>query len=835
MVDTTHGLQQLLAGLGEAARFESVGQLSAVLPGLEVKGIGSIGIPVAPADAKRIIGRASQAPYGRGEATIVDTEVRRVWQLDSTQFDLRNTAWNDAVASVVDAVKRDLGIRGKVTAELYKLLVYEKGSFFKPHRDTEKIPGMFGTLVVCLPSRHEGGTLILEHDGQTKRIDFGGKDSEFHTRYVAFYADCRHEVTPVKSGYRACLVYNLASAGKEQPAAPHHAEAVSEAAQLLKKLFSAPEPLNKLAIPFTHQYTEASFDPKQLKGADRARAEVLIRASQSLDYECNFALLLLHQEGIPDYGTIEYGDSWGRQRSRWSHDDYDEGDEDEEDSGEDSDGEFEEVFNEELKLEHWRDPEGREQSFGTIHFEDNEILGLDDKEGWSYKQEVREATGNEGASMDRWYRQAVLVIWPRERHFEVLAGEGPASAIPALETLVAQSKTAANLAACGMVAEAVIEHWDGRDRFGLGIRTHSVPMLRVLERIGDEKLAMRFLRDVLPKSFNGSEGKALHGLCQRIGWKALTPAIQEFLAHQKPADFRTHLNQIVTICEHLCCDPPALSKERLAACGLIADELIKVVERWDKVPANHWDSDRFAAYKFGDDADDFDKDEDEIEDDKGDAEPKHQPNDNEQEALILQQRGNKRIGVVASMVRLLSAIGASEHLTTFHTHVVADTGHYDLRSVVIPDVKSLYAQTSATAAGRQAAARLLHYCLAELRDATAQPLEPPKDWKREAKLGCTCADCVALSRFLRDPAERVGRFPMNKQRRQHLHRQIDQHRCDVTHVTERKGSPQTLVCTKTQNSYECGRKQYEVDQVVLAELEKLVERKSPSRRTRKSS
>ena len=177
------------------------------------------------------------------------------------------------MASVVDAVKRDLGIRGKVTAELYKLLVYEKGSFFKPHRDTEKIPGMFGTLVVCLPSRHEGGTLILEHDGQTKQIDFGGKDSEFQTRYVAFYADCRHEVTPVKSGYRVCLVYNLASAGKKQPEAPHHAAAVAEAAQLLKELFSAPEPSNKLAIPFAHQYTEAGLDPKQLKGVrNRARA-----------------------------------------------------------------------------------------------------------------------------------------------------------------------------------------------------------------------------------------------------------------------------------------------------------------------------------------------------------------------------------------------------------------------------------------------------------------------------------------------------------------------------------------------------------------------------------
>ena len=537
MIEATQALEQLLAGLGEAARFESVGQVPAVLPGLEVRGIGSIGVPVASADAKRIIGKAHQAPYGLGGATIVDTEVRRVWQLEPSQFELRNAAWSAAVADVVNAIKGDLGIRGKVTAQLYKLLVYEKGSFFKPHRDTEKIPGMFGTLVVCLPSRHEGGTLILEHDGQTKQIDFGGRDSEFQTRFVAFYADSRHEVRPVKSGYRVCLVYNLAGAGKKQPAAPHHAGAVAEAAQLLKKLFSAP--FDKLAIPFTHQYTEASFGPTQLKGADRARAEILIRAAQSLDYECYFALLSLHQSGMPAYdGSFDYGGSWGRRRSRWSYDNY--GDDDEESENGSHDTEFEEIFDEELKLEHWRDSEGREQSFGTIHFEDNEILGLDDKEGWSYKQEVREATGNEGASMDRWYRRAVLAIWPRERRFDVLAAEGPASAIPALENLVAQSKTAKDLAACGKVAKAIIENWHARGRYGYGDRSHSGPMLRALERINDEKLAMRFLRDVFPTSFNGSEGKALHALCQGMGWKSLVPAIQAFLTQQKPADYRTH-------------------------------------------------------------------------------------------------------------------------------------------------------------------------------------------------------------------------------------------------------------------------------------------------------
>lgn len=38
MVETMHATEQLLAGFGEAARCESVGQVSAILPGLEVSG-----------------------------------------------------------------------------------------------------------------------------------------------------------------------------------------------------------------------------------------------------------------------------------------------------------------------------------------------------------------------------------------------------------------------------------------------------------------------------------------------------------------------------------------------------------------------------------------------------------------------------------------------------------------------------------------------------------------------------------------------------------------------------------------------------------------------------
>jgi hypothetical protein len=166
MADAKEGLLRLLDSLGESSEFATYGSLPPVLPGLEVEGVGTVGTPVSAADAKRLIAQATQAPYGRGEETIVDMEVRRVWQLEPWQFALRNAEWEDHLAAIVAAVKQQFGIDETIKAELYKLLVYEKGSFFAPHRDTEKTPGMFATLVVSLPSRHQGGRLIVRHDAQ---------------------------------------------------------------------------------------------------------------------------------------------------------------------------------------------------------------------------------------------------------------------------------------------------------------------------------------------------------------------------------------------------------------------------------------------------------------------------------------------------------------------------------------------------------------------------------------------------------------------------------------------------------------------------------------------
>ncbi len=107
-------------------------------PGICLKNGGSIGLPLSDRDAEVITAASHAAPFGKGEQTIVDTNVRRTWEISPTDFEIRNPAWNNFVESVVEKVSAGLEVEptGKgVSAELYKMLLYEQGAMFKPHQE----------------------------------------------------------------------------------------------------------------------------------------------------------------------------------------------------------------------------------------------------------------------------------------------------------------------------------------------------------------------------------------------------------------------------------------------------------------------------------------------------------------------------------------------------------------------------------------------------------------------------------------------------------------------------------------------------------------------------
>lgn len=131
-----------------------------VFPGLTVQGLGELAYPINEMQAKALIQSAQQAAFGIGNQTVYDNNVRKTSEIEASKLEFTNKDWEKFIDKALENIKEGLGLEDyTITANLYKLLIYKTGDFFLPHKDTEKEKGMFGTMIVGLPSSYTGGQL----------------------------------------------------------------------------------------------------------------------------------------------------------------------------------------------------------------------------------------------------------------------------------------------------------------------------------------------------------------------------------------------------------------------------------------------------------------------------------------------------------------------------------------------------------------------------------------------------------------------------------------------------------------------------------------------------
>jgi hypothetical protein len=144
---------------------------------------------------------------------------------------------------------------------------------------------MFGSLVVILPTKHEGGSLLFRHRGREFSFDSAGAvatdPDDLKAAFVAFYSDVEHEVSVVKSGYRVTLTYNLYFSDTREltpipPSSPLNTSAEDRMKSALEALLDDPKFLPDggfLGFGLSHKYpfkhsTQLSALEKTLKGTD---------------------------------------------------------------------------------------------------------------------------------------------------------------------------------------------------------------------------------------------------------------------------------------------------------------------------------------------------------------------------------------------------------------------------------------------------------------------------------------------------------------------------------------------------------------------------------------
>jgi hypothetical protein len=92
---------------------------------------------------------------------------------------------------------------------------------------------------------------------------------------------------------------------------------------------------------------------------------------------------------------------------------------------------------------------------------------------------------------------------------------------------------------------------------------------------------------------------------------------------------------------------------------------------------------------------------------------------------------------------------------------------------------------------------LKSYCITKLTQEYQRGLQDDNDWQIQELSNCDCKDCTTLNKFLNSHSDKSLCWPINQERRAHIHRMIDNLSITVSHNTKRQGSPYALMLEKT--------------------------------------
>ncbi|KAL1762821.1 hypothetical protein FB107DRAFT_285249 [Schizophyllum commune] len=320
-----------------------------------------------PEELATLASACQPATFGVNKQDVLDETYRKAGKLDNNKFaSLLKLENYGLIDTIRDELLQEGAVDKGIKYEVYKVNVYGKDSFFKPHKDTPRSKSMFGSLVIVFPTPHEGGALVLREGDREWTFDYAaelaqapapelarsqasenaheqapgsagahGPDVSFEEQdpdvayiadepqdpkiaYIAFFGDIEHEVLPVTAGHRVTLTYNLYSDVAHTPyLAPTLPQSVvDEEARLrtaLQTLLQDPALLPKggyLAFGLRFMYPLDRKSPLQdliphMKGID-AR---IVRVCRSLGLEGQLKVVYeddTEYEGNPRYGYYRY-------------------------------------------------------------------------------------------------------------------------------------------------------------------------------------------------------------------------------------------------------------------------------------------------------------------------------------------------------------------------------------------------------------------------------------------------------------------------------------------------------------------------------------------------
>ena len=708
---------------------------------LEVTGVGRVSFPVRAPQAKKLIAVARPAKFGRGEETLTDTSVRDTWEITPDRMTLGGPGWIALLDGTLDHFRDELGLppTTRLRAEAHSMLVYGKGQFFLPHQDSEKNDAMVGTLVLSLPSAHTGGELVIDHAGESKAY----RASKDELTFVAFYADCRHEVTPVRSGYRVTLTFNLL-ADTEPPAQPDGP--VTELTHCLTEHFATPaapryggrelDSPNRLVYLLDHEYTQRGLDWNRLKGTDAERATLLRAAAAGAG--CQAVLALAEVKETWDAWPSD-DDPWDDYDNYDNYDDDSDEDEDDDTSGDPAEVDYQlnDLIDDEITLGWWTSPDDAGGEPITLYVPDFEVCATTPSADLvPYQSEYEGYMGNYGNTLDRWYRRAAVVVWPRDRAFAARAEAGSQWALHELSDRI----DAGDLDGARAAAESLAPFWK---RIGseAGLLGTALPVAAGLDAAGTAAMLLEPFRveTVAPEHASG-----LVAVAGQYGEQWMRGVLDRWFGARY--SYEASRSEWAERLPELC------GAVRAAGGQEVARLLVAGTWRWMGEQLRSCIT--FARTEI---------------------------------------RKPQLEMLSSPLVRLLEAAGDEQG-----DQVVAALRGYgdNVLECLMPALRWAAQRSVAPGSTVRGLDQIARDCADRLRAIIALPLRAEDDWSI-TWTGCGCALCGTLGSFLGSRSRKRLEWPLAKDGRRHVHSQIDSAELTVRHDTRRQGRPYTLVLTKT--------------------------------------
>ena len=616
--------------------------------------------------------------------------------------------------------------------------------FIQKHRDTEKAEGMFGTLVIQLPSNYSGGKLIVYHQRKKSEFDYSGPSCRSNCYFTSFYADCQHEVKKVTKGYRLCLIYNLMYQGLDECPTPADAKkqvsAIVSAMNQWEEDIESDECPDMMTYLLEHKYCEASLSFRLLKNGDRAVADILTQAKAKVDFDIYV-------------GHINLTEHWAAE-----HDGY---------------GDYEDVecCDEFVHAEHLDSCDGKHTLSQVEIYKDSFVPEDFFDEIDPDEEEFEEATGNEGATVDKQYNWTALLLWPTMKRTTVIGMNNTVQ-------LFKQDIDAGKKGLDNVARDIMREMCNGSPSI-----QSCLSFLHALQGIDDTKLIAEML-DVMAGieescgfgSFIEDDTfySSVMAIGHKHGWDILKSPIQTMF----------------TVCSSSNVEKYCVFLNKIIVSGKLVHEkdlctnLLTIIV---KVLAD---------------------------------EPDATPNSSSSSSWLYRSYQPPKVyrskEFVTQLFSLLTAVGSKDLFASIVSTLRTKPVRYPILETLGPAIVDFFKSTKVEK--DSPLEMILMYCISQLKFSMRKVLVAPTSNIKSIRLACSCDDCMELMSFMKHSIAVQHRFKMGIKRRQHLQQQLDSSGADVTHTTEHIGSPHTLVVTKSNASYEIEIKRHQQEQVLLASL-----------------